>query len=104
MLDQAQKMRANWQTGKLGGGQNDRLYTTKQADKELHAFVQRMVENAVTQQEKKRKAGTVHFAAKMPSKNDDEDSDDENELNQFESLSINGADDNEESSSDGSNN
>ena len=70
----------------------------------MHAFVQRMVENAPNQQEKKRKAGTVHFADKMPSKNDDDDSDDENELNQFESLSINGADDNEESSSDGSNN
>ena len=40
----------------------------------------------------------------MPSKNDDNDSDDENELNQFESLSINEADGNEESSSDGSNN
>ena len=53
---------------------------------------------------KKRKAGAVHFADKMPSKNDDDNSDDENELNQFESLSINGADDNEESSSDGSNN
>ena len=102
MLDQAQKMRANWQTGKSGGGQNDRLYTKKQADKELHAFVQRMVENAVNQ--KKRKAGTVHFADKMPSKDDDDDSDDEKELNQFESLSINGADDNEESSSDSSNN
>ena len=63
-----------------------------------------MVENAVKQQEKKRKAGTVHFAATMPSKNDDNDSDDENELNQFEGLSINGADDNKESSSDGSNN
>ena len=73
-------------------------------DKELHAFVQRMVENAMNQQEKKRKAGMVHFAAKMPSKNDDHDSDDENELNQFESLSIDGADDNKESSSDGSNN
>ena len=63
-----------------------------------------MVEIAVNQQEKMRKAGTVHFAAKMPSKNDDDDSDDGNELNQFESLSINGADDNEESSSDSSNN
>ena len=71
----------------------------------MHAFVQRMVENAVNQQEKKRGAGMVHFADKMPSKNDDDDdSDDENELNQFESLSINGADDNEESSSDSSNN
>ena len=70
----------------------------------MHAFVQRMVENAVNQQEKKRKARTVHIAAKMPSKDDDDDSDDENELNQFESLSINGANDNEESSSDGSNN
>ena len=58
----------------------------------------------MNQQEKKRKAGSVHFAAKMPSKDDDNDSDDENELNQFESLSVNGADDNEESSSDGSNN
>ena len=58
----------------------------------------------MNQQEKKRRAGTVHFGAKMPSKNDDDDSDDKNELNQFESLSINGADDNEESSSDGSNN
>ena len=104
MLDQAQKMRANWQTGKLGGGQNDGLYTKKQTDKELHAFVHRMVENAVNQQEKKHKAGTVHFAAKMLSKNDDDDSDNENELNPFESLSINGADDNEELSSDGSNN
>jgi len=74
MLDQAQKMRANWQTGKSGGGQNDRLYTKKQTDKELHAFVERMVENAVNQQEKKRKAGTVHFADKMPSKDDDDDS------------------------------
>ena len=63
-----------------------------------------MVENAVNQQEKKRKAGKVHFAAKMLSKNDDDDSDNENELNQFESLSINGADNIEESSSDGSNN
>ena len=63
-----------------------------------------MVENAVNQQEKKRKAGKVHFAAKMPSKNDDDDSNDENELNQFENLSINEADGNEESSSDGSNN
>ena len=89
---------------KVGDGQNDRLYTKKQTDKELHAFVQRMVENAVNQQEKKRKAGTVHFAAKIPSKNDDDDSDDENELNQFENLSINEADDNEESISDGSNN
>ena len=43
-----------------------------------------MVKNAVNQQEKKRKAGTVHFAAKMPSKNDDDDSEDENKLNQFE--------------------
>ena len=76
----------------------------KQTDKELHAFVQRMVEDAVNQQEKKRKARTVQFAAKMPSKNDDDDRNDENELNQFESLSINGADDNEESSSDSSNN
>ena len=91
------------QSGKSGGGQNDRLYTKKQTDKELHAFVQRMVENAVNQQEKKRKARMVHFAAKMLSKNDDDDSNDENELNQFESLSINGADDNEESSSDDSN-
>ena len=104
MLDQAQKMRANWQSGKSGGGQNDRLYAKKQSDKELEAFVQKMVENAVNQQEKKRKARTVHFTAKMPSKIDDDDSDNENELNQFESLSINGADDNEESSSDGSNN
>ena len=104
MLDQAQKMRANWQSGKSGGGQNDRLYAKKQTDKELQAFVQQMVENAVNQQEKKRKAGMVHFAAKMPSRNNDDDSDDENELNQFESLSINGADDNEEPSSDGSNN
>ena len=104
MLDQAQKMRANWQSGKSGGGQNDRLYAKKQTDKELQAFLQRMVENAVNQQEKKRKARMVHFAAKMPSKSDDDDSDDENELNQFESLSINGADDNEESSSDGSSN
>jgi len=64
-----------------------------------------MVENAVSQHDKKRKAGTVHFAAKMPSKDDDDDgSDDENELNQFETLCINGVDDNEESSSDGSNN
>ena len=82
MLDQAQKMRANWQTGKTGGGQNDRLFAKKQNNKELHAFVQRMFENAVNQQEKKRKAGTVHFAATMPSKNNDDDSDDENELNQ----------------------
>ena len=37
-------------------------------------------------------------------KDDDDDSDDEDELNQFESLSINGADDNDESRSDGSNN
>ena len=99
MLDQAQKMRANWRTGKSGGGQNDLLYTRKQTDKELQAFVQIMVENAVNQQDKKRKAGTVHFAAKMPSKDDDDDIDVENELNQFESLSISGADDNEESSS-----
>ena len=63
-----------------------------------------MVENTVKQQDKKRKAGTVHFAAKMPYKGDDDDSDDENELNQFESFSINGADDNAESSSDSSNN
>ena len=63
-----------------------------------------MVENAVNQQEKERKAGTVHYAAKMSSKDDDDDSDDENELNQFESLNINEADDNEESSSDSSNN
>ena len=63
-----------------------------------------MVENAVNQQDKKLKARTVHFAAKMPSKSDDDDSNDDNELNQFESLSINGAEDNEESSSDGSNN
>ena len=97
MLDQAQKMRANSQSGKSGGGQNDRLYAKKQSDKELQAFVQKMVVNAVNQQEKKRKAGTVHF-------DDDDDSDDENELNQFESLSINGADNNEESSSDSSNN
>ena len=55
MLDQAQKMRANWQSGKLGGGQNDRLYAKKQTDKELQAFVQRMDENAVNQQEKKRR-------------------------------------------------
>ena len=86
MLDQAQKMRANWQSGKSEGGQNDRLYAKKQTDKKLQAFVQRMVENAVNQQGKKRKAETVHFAATMPSKNDDDDSDDENELNQFESL------------------
>ena len=33
MLDQAQKMRANWQTGKLEGGQNDRLFAKKQNDK-----------------------------------------------------------------------
>ena len=83
---------------------SDRLFTKKQADKELRAFVQRMVENAVNQQEKERKAETVHFADKMQSKNDDDDTDDENELNPFESLSINGAVDNEESSSDGSNN
>ena len=38
MLDQGQKMRANWQSGKSGGGQNDRLYAKKQADKELQAF------------------------------------------------------------------
>ena len=77
----------------------------KQSDKELQAFVQKMVENAVNQQEKKRMAGTV-YVAKMPSKNDDDDDsdDDENELNQFESLSINGTDDNEGSSSDSSNN
>ena len=43
-----------------------------------------MVENAVNQQENKRKAGTVHFAAKMPSKNDDDGSYDDNELNHFE--------------------
>ena len=77
---------------------------SRRTKSELQAFVQKMVENAVNQQEKKRKAGTVHFVAKMPSKDDDNDSDDENELNQFESLSINGADNNEESSSDGSNN
>ena len=99
MLDQAQKVRASWQTGKSGGGQNDHLFAKKQNDKDMHAFVSRMVENAVNQQEKKRKAGTVHFAAKMPSKDDDDDSDNENELNQFESLSINEANDNEESSS-----
>ena len=58
----------------------------------------------MNQQDKKRKASRVHFAAKMPSKSDDNDSDDDNELNQFESLTINGADDNEESSSDCSNN
>ena len=58
----------------------------------------------MNQQEKKHKAGTVHFADKMPSKNDDDNSDDENELNQFENLSINEADGNEESSSDRSNN
>ena len=100
MLDQAQKMRANWQTGKTEGGQNDRLFAKIQNDNELHAFVQRMVEKAVNQQEKKRKAGMVHFAAKMQSKDDDDNSDDENELNQFESLSINEADDNEESDND----
>ena len=104
MLDQAQKMRANWQSGKSGGSQNDCLYEKKQTDKELHAFVQRMVGNAVNQQEKKLKARMVHLAAKMPSKNNDDDSDDENELNQIESLNINEADDNKESSSDGSNN
>ena len=63
-----------------------------------------MLQQVCVQMEKKRKAGTVHFADKMPSKSDDDDSNDENELNQFESLSINGADDNEESSSDSSNN
>ena len=104
MLDQAQKMRANWQCGKSGGGQNDRLYAKKQNDKENQAFVQKMVENAVKQQDKKRKAGTVHFAGKKQWKSDDNDSDDDNELNQFESLSINEADDNEESNSDSSNN
>ena len=83
MVDQEQKMRANWQSGKSGGGQNDHLYAKKQTDKELQAFVQKMVENAVNQQEKKRKAGTVHFAAKILSKSDDDGSDDENELNQF---------------------
>ena len=94
-------------TGKLqksGSGQNDCLYAKKQNDKELQAFVQKMVENAVKQQDKKHKAGTVHFAAKMPSKSEDDDSDDDNELNQFESLSINEVDDNEESDSDESKN
>ena len=95
MLDQAQKMRANWQSGKLGGGQNNRPYANKQTDNELQAFVQKMVENAVKQQDKKRKVGTVHFAAKMPSKIDDDDSNNDNELNQFESLSINEVDNNE---------
>ena len=38
MLDQAQKMRANWQPGKSGGGQNYRLYAKKQSDKELQAL------------------------------------------------------------------
>ena len=104
MLDQAQKRRANWHSGKSGGGQNDHLYAQKQSDTELQAFVQKMVENAVSQQDKKRKTGTVHFAAKMPSKSDDNDRDDDNKLNQFESLSINGADDNDKSDSDGSNN
>ena len=55
MLGQAQKMRVNWQTGKSGGGQNDHLYSKKQMDKELQAFVQKMVENAVNQREKKRR-------------------------------------------------
>ena len=38
MLDQPQKMRANLQSGKLGGGQNDCLYAKKQTDKELQTF------------------------------------------------------------------
>ena len=55
MLDQAQKMRTNWQTGKSGGSQNNHLYAKKKEDKELHALVQKMVNGAVKQQETKRK-------------------------------------------------
>ena len=82
------------------------IVSTRQSSrpKSCKLLFRKMVQNAVNQQEKESKAGMVHFAAKMPSKNDDDDSDDENELNQFESLSINGANNNKESSSDGSNN
>ena len=42
-----------------------------------------MVENAVKQQDKKRKVGTVHIADEKQSKSDDDDdSDNDNELNQ----------------------
>ena len=58
-----------------------------------------LVENAVKQQDKKRKVGRVHLADEKQSKSDDDYSDNDNELNQFESLSINEANDNEESSS-----
>ena len=105
MLNQAQKMRANWQSGKSGGGQNDRLYAKKQTEKSCRLLFREWLKTLwISKKRSARLERSTSQVTKMPSKNNDDDSDDENELNQFESLSINGADDNEESSSDSSNN
>jgi hypothetical protein len=98
MMDQAKKMRSAWQTtSSKGAGQNDRIFQKKGHEKDLHAFVQKMVQGAMQQQSKKRKAGSVHFVektsttAKMPSKKGeeevDEDKDDDSDFD-FGSLNL----------------
>ena len=108
MLDQAKKMRSAWQTTSNGAGQNDRIYKQKSHEKDLHALVQKMVQGAMQQgqHQKKRKAGSVHFAeestAKMPSKDDEEDDEDEDiDVDAlFDSLDLKTPQDDDETDSD----
>jgi hypothetical protein len=108
MLDQANKMRAAWQTASGGGGQNDRLYKKKSQEKDLHTLVQKMVQGEMQHQKlhsKKRKAGNVHFVddgstAKAPSKTDEENEDDEDTDIDFGSLNLKSPE-SDESESDG---
>jgi hypothetical protein len=85
MRDQAQKMHHQWVNKP---DQLDRRHEKRQHEKQLHAYVQNMVNNALKQEKKKRKASDkeVHFTE--DSTNDDDRSNASKEYNQYDCASI----------------
>jgi hypothetical protein len=79
MKKQAARMRAQWLTGKQGGGQNDHMYYQKKENMNVHAMVQQAVNESPKQKQKRYNVGSVHFASEvaiMPEKIHDNDNDD----------------------------
>ena len=103
MKQQAAKMRAQWQlVNRNGGGQNDCPYQYKKPEeRNLHAMVQQMVSDSFKKQERKNKVGSFHLSsevARMPIKQEQEDSDDnieygpkDHDLIAFNEMQLNAA-------------
>lgn len=88
MRDQAQKMRAAWESNKSGETTGDRARKKVQESKNLHAYVATMVSQAMEQQAKKQRFTStsskskkeVHFAEAVAKRKNDEESSDDDDI------------------------